>query len=71
MEYGVDENGNTIINGVVSERSVRAHAEICPVCGGSGQLQDYCNVGSAGTNIGYKTCHACQGDGWIVVPNYV
>lgn len=70
MTYEIDENGNTIINGV-HEFPTKAHAEICPVCGGSGQLQDYCNVGSAGTNIGYKTCHACQGDGWVVVPDYI
>ena len=31
-----------------------AHAEICPVCGGSGKLKK-------------KQCHGCNGLGWVTV----
>jgi DnaJ-class molecular chaperone len=42
-----------------------SHAELCPVCKGSGQVQDN---NESGTSIIYKTCHGCKGNGWIVVP---
>ena len=35
-----------------------AHAEKCPVCGGSGKVQS--------VNI-VDTCHGCGGKGWVAV----
>lgn len=37
-----------------------AHAEICPVCGGTGEYT------REGDNVSSK-CHGCDGDGWIQV----
>ena len=40
-----------------------AHAEKCPVCSGSGKLP-----GDTGTtDCTPKTCHGCNGRGWIVI----
>lgn len=36
----------------------QVHAERCPVCNGFGTLK-----------YGEKTCQACKGKGYIVVPN--
>lgn len=38
------------------------HAELCPVCGGKGRVEDY---GSTGGTI---ACHGCHGLGWVCVP---
>lgn len=38
------------------------HAELCPVCRGSGRWWDPL------TNE-MKVCHGCGGLGWVVVPN--
>jgi len=44
-----------------------AHAEVCPICGGSGAI---------GAAIGYipgtatdPICHGCGGCGWVSVPD--
>jgi len=36
------------------------HAEICPVCNGFGTLK-----------YGAKTCQACEGKGYVLVPNFL
>ena len=47
-----------------------AHAEICPVCNGSGQLnpmgQDSSTVVPQSQN-----CHGCSGKGWVEIGNTV
>lgn len=47
------------------------HAEKCPVCNGTGLVgESYPNYGSStGGFYTQKTCHGCQGKGWILVPN--
>lgn len=37
-----------------------AHAEICPVCYGSGK------IGAEGP-VERKTCHGCNGKGWVEI----
>jgi len=39
-----------------------AHAEKCPVCNGTGRIE---NTGS--TAVNEKSCHGCNGRGWIEV----
>lgn len=50
-----------------------AHAEKCPVCNGSGKVEEIIpyNYGSSSlsTPINIKTCHGCNGSGWITVPD--
>lgn len=43
------------------------HAEICPVCKGSGKYKQY---GEGLSTISYyeTTCHGCNGKGWVIVP---
>lgn len=41
------------------------HAEICPVCKGTGQFREY-NDYAFYTYI-QSTCHGCSGKGWITV----
>ena len=43
------------------------HAEQCPVCYGKGVVPDEIGMGS--TASATKTCHACQGRGYIFVPD--
>lgn len=52
------------------------HSEICPVCGGTGvyKLVKYRQLGTpypfVSGPIEYyseKTCHGCQGKGWITI----
>lgn len=43
-----------------------AHAERCPVCNGEGQIGDNM-YGGSGTITLKKTCHGCNGKGWIEV----
>lgn len=40
-----------------------AHAEKCPICGGSGRLPDDGKT----TDVKYPICHGCNGKGWITV----
>lgn len=41
-------------------------AKICPVCGGSGQLNDPLTQNTTAPTT--KQCHGCKGEGWVVVP---
>ena len=47
------------------------HAEICPVCKGSGKYTKYYNMGSSSSGSVYSesTCHGCKGTGWVIVPD--
>lgn len=40
-----------------------AHAELCPVCGGSGQVNSMDPLQTGATRL----CHGCGGTGWVVV----
>ena len=42
-----------------------SHAEKCPVCGGTGELDD--TRFATGTYPLTRTCHGCGGRGWVVV----
>lgn len=46
---------------------IHAHAEICPVCGGSGCLPTTNDYSSSAKDTPHKTCHGCGGCGWITV----
>ena len=43
------------------------HAEICPVCKGSGKYKQY---GERLSTISYyeTTCNGCNGKGWVIIP---
>ena len=44
------------------------HSELCPVCKGKGKIPNDLSEGS--TTAPYeKTCHACNGVGYILVPD--
>jgi hypothetical protein len=43
------------------------HAEKCPVCGGSGQVSDPACGSYAPLAARMKTCHGCNGKGWVEV----
>lgn len=40
-----------------------SHVEICPICKGKGTIQDNVNI----TAIITRTCHGCNGYGWVTV----
>lgn len=44
-----------------------SHAEMCPVCGGSGKVGP--GGGDTSTCPQLKDCHGCGGKGWIEVGN--
>lgn len=51
-----------------------SHAEVCPVCEGTGKVKEYNKYFSPfgfehSTGLSYieKTCHGCQGKGWVNV----
>lgn len=47
------------------------HAEICPICKGTGKYKDYSNS-NYGTNIYMQTiCHGCKGKGWITIEDNI
>jgi DnaJ-class molecular chaperone len=51
------------------------HTEICPVCKGSGKVRmfdGYLVAEDAAHVKGEeeKTCHGCNGKGWVTVENY-
>ena len=43
-----------------------AHAEKCPVCGGSGVIVDS-EFGRSTAAQATKPCHGCGGSGWVTV----
>jgi len=45
----------------------QSHAEKCPVCHGEGTLEQ---TASFTTDCSRKTCHGCNGKGWIVIHDY-
>lgn len=51
-----------------------SHTEVCPVCNGTGKIKwwnkDYSPFGfesTSGHSFIEKTCHGCQGKGWVTV----
>lgn len=45
-----------------------SHAEICPVCRGTGKYTIYNTyVNSTFTPYSEQTCHGCGGKGWVTV----
>lgn len=49
------------------------HAEICPVCNGAGKYKEYTFFRDRTTTQTYieKTCHGCEGLGWVTVTDEV
>jgi len=49
----------------LSQSQTIQQAQLCPVCGGSGEYR----TGSLLTTLGpsIKRCHGCSGKGWITV----
>jgi len=45
-----------------------SHTEMCPVCQGTGRVQEN---GLSGTEIIEVDCHGCNGRGWVVPKEYV
>lgn len=46
-------------------------AEICPVCKGIGKYVEYLNYYINTAPYTEKTCHGCNGRGWVSVPEEV
>ena len=46
---------------------MKQHAEVCPVCKGTGKYKDYTNCNYSATIYVEKTCHGCAGKGWVTV----
>ena len=44
-----------------------AHAEKCPLCGGSGQIETPPPKDSTQASLNTKLCHGCGGSGWVTV----
>jgi len=44
------------------------HAEICPVCGGSGHVEMPDGIGTTTVPMP-EPCHGCGGKGWVSVGN--
>jgi len=42
-----------------------AHAEICPVCKGTGEVD--INESFEYKKQSIKTCHGCRGTGWVTI----
>ena len=50
---------------------MKRHAEICPVCKGSGKYKEYLDYVTSTRAYIEKTCHGCHGSGWVeVTDNY-
>lgn len=43
------------------------HAEICPVCEGTGKYKEHYNFVSTTNAWTEKICHGCDGKGWVTV----
>ena len=46
---------------------MKKHAELCPVCKGTGKYKDYTNCNYTSITYIEKTCHGCNGMGWVEV----
>jgi hypothetical protein len=46
-----------------------AQAQICPVCGGKGQIEKHPGQTTTDASFGV-TCHGCNGKGWVEVGGY-
>lgn len=46
--------------------TVNSHAEVCPVCKGTGKYRQY---GEGLTSYTYfeTVCHGCHGKGWVII----
>lgn len=44
-----------------------SNAVKCPVCNGHGKVKEVSRDSTTSTND-EKTCHGCNGAGWVVVP---
>ena len=44
-----------------------AHAETCPICGGTGKFRYPLLDGSSSATPLESTCHGCGGLGWVTV----
>lgn len=55
----------------------RSHAELCPVCKGTGKYkyvpENNSTIIIGDLNVHYyeTTCHGCMGKGWITITDYV
>jgi len=45
----------------------RRHADLCPVCNGRGKIRDSKYGESSVSELNEKTCHGCDGKGWVRV----
>ena len=43
------------------------HSEICPVCNGTGLYKEYLDYVSTTGPVSVRTCHGCNGKGWVTV----
>ena len=50
----------SVVGNVNVSVNVTTHAEVCPLCHGTGRL----DTPEGGT----RACHGCEGKGWVVVP---
>lgn len=46
---------------------MKKHAEICPVCKGSGKYKEYLDYVTTTQAYTEKICHGCHGNGWVEV----
>jgi hypothetical protein len=49
--------------------SEKGKAQLCPVCLGCGKTP--CGLGQTGTVPLERTCHGCDGKGWVSVPGEI
>lgn len=45
------------------------HSEICPICKGCGIYKEYYDYVNTTGAFSQRTCHGCNGKGWITVPD--
>ena len=46
-----------------------SHAERCPACGGTGTFESHSDYAISTTVPLVLACHACNGRGYIIVPD--
>lgn len=61
---GTRSCGKTFMTNQIAQN---VHAELCPVCKGSGKYKKYFTTFSTGAIYTEMTCHGCGGKGWVVV----